>query len=208
MPSPIVGAIGGGLASAVGGIFAGRAQRSAARSQAAASREATALQREIFQQQQELLRPFREAGTEVGLPGLLSLVSPEGRTDFLNQYFQSPEFATLAQQGQRGVLSAAAAGGQLGGSATQNELRRIAPTLGLQALGQQFSQFGQLAGMGQAAAAGTAQFGGQFAQQAGQLIQQRGRAEGQAAAAFPAAFGNIFGQVGGFALGRGIEGAF
>lgn len=208
MPDPTFGLIGGGVASGIGALFGGGAERAAAQEQARLTREALNLQREIYGEQRELLQPFVQAGTDVGLPGLLSLVSPEGRSQFLEQYFESPEFSTLAGQAQRGVLSAAAAGGTLGGSGTENQLRRIAPTLGLQALQQQQQRFGQLTGIGQAAATGTAQFGGQFGQQAAGLLQNIGALQGQAAGAIPSAFGTAFGQVGGFGLGRAIEGLF
>ena len=208
MPDPNLAIVGGGVGSGIGALFGGGAERSAAREQAALTREALNLQRQIYGEQRELLRPYVQAGTDVGLPGLIGLASPEGRSQFLSQYFQSPEFQTLAGQAQRSVLSQAAAGGTLGGSATGNQLQRIAPTLGLQALGQQQQQFGQLAGIGQGAATGTAQFGGQFATNAGNLLQQIGALQGRAGAAIPGAFGSAFGQVGGFALGRGLEAAF
>lgn len=208
MPDPTFGLIGGGVASGIGALFGGGAERAAAQEQARLTREALNLQKQIYGETKESLAPYLEAGTEVGLPGLLSLVSPEGRTDFLNQYYQSPEFQTLEQQGRGSVLASAAATGELGGSATQNQLRRIAPTLGLQALNQQQQRFGQLAGIGQSAATQTGQFGAQFGQSASGLLQNIGALQGQAAGAIPGAFGTAFGQVGGFALGRGIEGLF
>lgn len=208
MPDPTFGLIGGGVASGIGALFGGGAERAAAQEQARLTREALNLQRQIYGETQENLRPYREAGTDVGLPGLLALASPEGRTDFLNQYYESPEFQTLEQQGRGSVLAQAAASGELGGSATGNQLRRIAPTLGLQALNQQQQRFGQLAGIGQGAATQTGQFGAQFGQSASGLLQNIGALQGQAAGAIPGAFGSAFGQVGGFALGRGIEGLF
>lgn len=208
MPDPTFGLIGGGVASGIGALIGGGGQRAAAQEQARLTREALNLQRDIYGEQRDLLDPYVQAGTETGLPGLLSLVSPQGRDQFLQDYFGSQEFQTLEGQQSDAALAAAAASGTLGGSATQNQLRRIAPTPGLQALGQQQQRFGQLAGIGQSAATGTAQFGGQFGQSAGALLQNIGALQGQAAGAIPSAFGTAFGQVGGFALGRGIEGLF
>lgn len=208
MPDPTFGLIGGGVASGIGALFGGGAERAAAQEQARLTREALNLQRDIYGRTREDLRPYLEAGTQVGLPGLLSLVSPEGRSQFLNQYYESPEFQTLEQQGRGSVLAQAAATGELGGSATGNQLRRIAPTLGLQALSQQQQRFGQLAGIGQGAATQTGQFGAQFGQSAAGLLQNIGALQGQARGAIPGAFGSAFGQAGGFALGRGLEGLF
>ena len=148
------------------------------------------------------------AGTDVGLPGLIGLATPTGQADFLQQYYQSPQFQTLQTQSQRDLLAAQAAQGQIGGSTTANQLQRIAPTLGLQALGQQQQQYAQLTNIGQASAAGTAQLAGQFGTTSANLLQNLGVAQGQQAAAYPAQFGTAFGQVGGFALGRGLEGLF
>ena len=208
MPDAGLSALGGGIASGIGALFGGSAQSAAAEEQARLTQEAIDLQREIYGQQQELLAPYVAAGTEIGLPGLVGLTTPTGQAEFLGQYFQSPQFQTLQTQSQQDLLAAQAAQGQIGGSTTANQLQRIAPTLGLEALSQQQQQYGQLAGIGQAAATGTAQFGGQYGATTASLLQNLGTAQGQQAAAIPSAFGTAFGQVGGFALGRGLEGLF
>lgn len=208
MPDPTFGLIGGGVASGIGALFGASAEQAAAQEQARLTQEALNLQRQIYEEQTALLDPYVTAGTDVGLAGLVGLTTPAGQEEFLSQYYAGPQYQTLQQQSQQELLAAAAATGQIGGSATANQLQRIAPTLGLQALQQQQQQFGQLAGIGQAAATGTAQFAGQFGQTSANLLQNLGTYQAQQAAAYPGAFGTAFGQVGGFALGRGIEGLF
>lgn len=194
--------------SGIGALFGGSAEQRAAEQQAQLSRESLALQERIYEEQQALLQPYVAAGTDIGLPGLTGLTTPEGQAAFLEQYYTSPQFQVLEQQASGAELARAAVEGTLGGSATANQLQRIAPGLGLQALEQQYGQYAQLAGIGQAAAAGTAQLGTQYGQTAANIYSQLGTAEAQAAAAYPGTFGTAFGQVGGYILGQGLEGLF
>lgn len=137
---------------------------SAARAQEGAQREQIALARETRDQQTELLRPFLEAGTQYGLEGLTGLSTQQGQADFYRDYYQSPQYQAQAGQAQNQQLASAEATGGLHSTSTQNQLARIAPTLGLQALGQQQDQYGQLANIGLSGAGASAGYLGQAAQ--------------------------------------------
>ena len=208
MPDPTFGLVGGGIASGIGAIFGASAQQQAAAEQARLTQEALNLQQQIYEEQKALLDPYVTAGTDIGLAGLTGLTTPAGQEEFLAQYYAGPQYQTLQQQSQQELLAAAAATGQLGGSTAANQLQRIAPTLGLQALEQQYGQYAQLAGIGQTAATGTAQLGSQYAATSAGLLQDLGVYQGQQAAAYPAAFGTAFGTIGGYTLGQGLEGLF
>ena len=78
----------------------------------------------------------------------MNLLSPEGRNQFLNDYFNSAEFGTLSGQATNQQLAASEATGGLGSTSTQNQLGRIAPNLGLGALAGQMGQYGNLVNTG------------------------------------------------------------
>ena len=135
-------------------------------------------------------------------------ISPEGRGAALEGFYGGDEFATLEQQARDASLAGAAAEGTLGGSGTRNILRRIAPNLGSQFLSDQFGRFGQLANIGLSAGGQQAGFAGQTGANIANLMTQLGTARGAEASAYPAQFGQAFGTVGGYSLGRGLEGLF
>lgn len=207
MPNPGLALGGGALVSGIGGLFGSSARRKEARANRRAQQQALAFQKQVFETQQENLQPFLEAG-QGALPGLQALLTPEGRSEALAGFYGGPEFQTLNQQARGSALASAAAGGTLGGSTTQNELKRIAPGLGLNFLDQQFGRLGNVANIGLSAGGQQGAFAGQQGANIASLIQSIGQSRGQEASAFGNTFGNIFGQVGGFAAGRGLEGLF
>jgi len=119
----------------------------AADAQVEAANIAARNQREMLERQLGLTTQYRDAGLQ-GLEGLLGLLSPEGRNQFLGDYFNSAEFDTLNSQSLAGQLAAGEATGSLGGSSMQNNLGRIAPNLGLSALQNQLGQYTNLVGTG------------------------------------------------------------
>lgn len=156
---------------------AAREQERAAQKQIDLQEEALELQRQAEQQQLQLLQPFRELGVEA-LPGLLALSTPEGQADFYRQYYQGPEFSAMADTAQNVQLAASEATGGLQATSTANQLARISPTLGMQALQQQQAQLGNLANIGLSGSGSQAGFLGQSAAQQAALLGNIGAAYG------------------------------
>lgn len=157
---------------------AARAQEDAARQQIALQEQALELQRQGQLQQQELLNPFLMAGAE-GLQGLIDLSTPEGQAQYFQQYYQSPQFTAQANAAQNAQLASAEAAGGLQSTSTQNQLARIAPTLGTNALQQQQAQLGGLVNTGLSAAGGISNVIGQGAQQQASILGNIGGIHGQ-----------------------------
>lgn len=166
--SSIIGGIGQQQAAGQ----AANAQIQAANISAQIQREILASQKEIYGEQVGRLEPFREAGLG-GLEGLVQLSTPEGQTEYLNQYYQGPQFQAQSQAAQNQQLAASEATGGLQSTSTQNQLARIAPTLGNQALQQQQQIYGNLAGIGLQGAGAQGGYGGQYGSALGQFGQQQ-----------------------------------
>ena len=156
---------------------AARAQETAAQEQIRLQEEALELQRQAEQQQMQMLQPFSDIGAQA-LPGLLALSTPEGQADFYRQYYQGPEFAAMADTAQNVQLAASEATGGLQSTSTANQLARISPTLGMQALQQQQAQLGNLANIGLAGAGSQAGYLGQSAAQQAGILSNIGAAYG------------------------------
>ena len=118
-------------------VLSAKGASKAAGAQSDAAQQAIALKREIFEKQQELLAPYVQLGTDVGLPGLQRLSTPEGQADYYRNYYQSPQFAAQADTARNQQLAASEATGGLQSTSTANQLARISPTLGLAALQNQ-----------------------------------------------------------------------
>ncbi len=185
----------------IGGISSSRSASRAADSQERASLAAIEAQREQFEKQIELLDPFRQLGVDA-LPGLAALSTPEGQAEFYQQYYQSPQFTAQANAAQNAQLASAEATGGLQSTSTQNQLARIAPTLGTSALQAQQNQLGQLANIGLSGAGSQAGYAGQFgaAQAAG--LQGIGQAQAGAHLQHGQAYGDVFNTIGGLGYGR------
>ena len=182
---PVIASSLSNLGKVFGASKAAKAQERAAGKQAA-------LARQVYNQQRQDLLPYLQAGYG-GLDALQHLFSPQGQSQFLNQYFSSPEYSTLADQSNSNILAGAAATHNLGSQTTTDNLARVAPTLGLQALGRQQELAGSLANLGRGAGATIGQEAGLYGQQAGSALGALGAARaGGAAAPFQglASFGN------------------
>ena len=129
-------------------VLSAKGASKAAGAQSDAAQQAIALKREIFEKQQELLAPYVQLGTDVGLPGLQRLSTPEGQADYYRNYYQSPQFAAQADTARNQQLAASEATGGLQSTSTANQLARISPTLGLAALQNQQGLYGQLTNIG------------------------------------------------------------
>ncbi len=154
---------------------AARSQKQAAQAQIDSSERA-------LERQLELLAPFRELGVEA-LPGLLGLSTPEGQAQYYQDYYQSPQFAAQSSAARNQQLAAAEATGGLMGSSTANNLARISPTLGLNALQNQQNLYGQLANIGLSGAGSQAGFVGQQTLAEQQALGQIGQSQAYSALA-------------------------
>jgi hypothetical protein len=160
-----------------------------------------------------LMQPFRQAGLG-GLQGLQDLTTPQGRNQFLSDYYNSAEFDTLNNQALSNQLAAGEATGGLGGSSMQNQLGRIAPNLGLGALQTQLGQYQNLANMGMNASTGSAGAMQNTAGSLSDLYLQRGAAQaggilaaGQAQQAGMQGLGQLAGTGLGYYFGGPVGGA-
>lgn len=163
----------GVVSDIVGGVIKGRAANKAADRQVEAGESAIEFAKESRDIAREDLSPFRETGvTALGqLEGLVT--DPQKQKEFISD---NPFFQALQQQTTENVLGAQAARGKLGSGGTSKALQNALVLLGSDLLGQRVGQLQNLAGLGQAAAAGQAQVSQQTAQQVGETRLQQGNA--------------------------------
>lgn len=155
----------------------------AADAQTNAANQSAALSKEQFEAIQKNLAPFLQFGTNQ-LQGLSGLMQPLDRQSELAKFYSSPEFAMQSRQARGQQLAASEATGGLGSTSTGNALASIAPTLGMNYLGQREAQQADLfnrlmagAGMGLNAAAQQGQAGQNYVSQASNAFNQAGAAQ-------------------------------
>lgn len=158
------------------------ASQYAADAQAAATEKGIAEQRRQFDAVQKILNPYVQQGDKANwMQGaLLGLQGGDVQQKALNDIRYSPEFKTIAGQGESAILQNASATGGLRGGNTQGALAQFRPQLLNQLVQQRFQNLGGLSQLGQASAAGTASAGMQSAGNVSGLYSQLGA--GQAAA--------------------------
>ncbi len=194
----------------IGGISGSGSASRASDAQVQANRESIAAQQKMFEMQLELLEPYRQAGLP-GLEGLLDLSTPEGQAEYLQQYYQSPEFAAQSQAATNTQLAASEATGGLQSTSTQNQLARISPAMGTAALERQLNMYGNLANIGLSGSGSQAGYAGQFGQQQAAALQNIGAAQAGGHLARGQGTGNVFNTLGGLdwgKLGPAIGGLF
>jgi len=227
-------AVGG--ATLISGMAQADAAESAAAAQTGASQAGIEEQRRQFDKVQELLKPYSMAGEKAlgglapfaaaGAPALeeqqalLGLRGPEAERAAIERIKGGETFQALAGQGEEALLQRASATGGLRGGNIQGALAQFRPALlsslidqqygrlgGMTALGQTTTQ--NLAGLGQASAAGT----GAAAQTTGANISNLLGQQGAALAGAEIAQGKAFGAIpaaisGGLGLFSGLGGKF
>lgn len=155
-----------------------KASSKASAAQTAASQAAIEEQRRQFDKVQETLAPYTDAGQramlgQMRLLGLggggLGVSSAEAQQREINKIEQSPLFQAKIAQGEQALLQQAAATGGLRGGNVQSALAQFRPQMLEQEINNQFQRYGQLAGLGQASAAGV----GSAAQQTGAGISSQ-----------------------------------
>jgi hypothetical protein len=227
-------AVGG--ATLISGMAQADAAESAAAVQSGSAQAGIEEQRRQFDKVQELLKPYSMAGEKAlgglapfaaaGAPALeeqqalLGLRGPEAERAAIERIRGGETFQALASQGEEALLQRASATGGLRGGNIQGALAQFRPALlsslidqqygrlgGMTALGQTTTQ--NLAGLGQASAAGT----GAAAQTTGANISNLLGQQGAALAGAEIAQGKAFGAIpaaisGGLGLFSGLGGKF
>jgi hypothetical protein len=227
-------AVGG--ATLISGMAQADAAESAAAAQSGSAQAGIEEQRRQFDKVQELLKPYSMAGEKAlgglapfaaaGAPALeeqqalLGLRGPEAERAAIERIRGGETFKALAGQGEEALLQRASATGGLRGGNIQGALAQFRPALlsslidqqygrlgGMTALGQTTTQ--NLAGLGQASAAGTGAAAQTTGANVANLLGQQGAALAGAEIAQGKAFGAIPSAIsGGLGLFSGLGGKF
>ncbi len=197
----------------VGGIMSSRAQKSAAKSasqaQTRAADQGIAEQRRQFDAMQQLMAPFVSGGQDAftQMLGLTGVGGPEAQQQMIERIQAGPEYGALVGQGEEAILQSASATGGLRGGNVQEALAKFRPEILSSLINQQYSRLGNIAGMGQNAAAGQASAGMNMASNIGNLYGQQGAAQAGAALARGQATANMWGNIAGsVGLAAGLGG--
>jgi hypothetical protein len=193
---PALAIVAGG--SLLAGAYGAHEQKSAAKDAAETQAEAAQLgvssqerqtqlaideQKRQFDALQKVLAPYVNAGTGAigSYQNLLGLGGAGQQQQAIAQLQQSPQFSQMIQQGENAILQNASATGGLRGGNTQAALAQFRPQLLNQLIQQQLGNYGGLAQLGQASAAGQASAGMQTGANIGNLYSQLGVGQANAA---------------------------
>lgn len=181
-----MGGIGSFIGDTVGSITG---SSDAADAQERAAERGAALSEAQFNKLESNLAPYRQIGTGQ-IPALMDAARTINPEQELQQFYDSGEYSVMNQAANRNLMANQEALGVMGSSGTENSLRRIAPQLGQNYLGQvygrqadDFNRRMAMVGMGQNAAAQTGVAGQNYASQAGQAYNQAGQAQAMGAMA-------------------------
>lgn len=189
------------VAAGIGAAASIRSANKGADATKSASKQANKLQKEQFERGIREVAPFKQVG--VGALGNLSAAANEPVQQFayrepgqfLNEYFQSPEFQALNTQATDQILRNRSVTGGLRSGGSNVDLANIAPTLGINALQRQnqqdvtafginqgaaadrFNRLYSLGSMGANVASGNQTAGANFASQAGANAITAGNAQ-------------------------------
>lgn len=191
----------------IGGVVSSRAASKAGKAQTDAAEMSTEEQRRQFDKVQELLSPYTKAG-EGSLNAqqdLLGLNGPDKQKAAIEMIKESPEFATLTQQGEEGLLQNASATGGVRGGNTAGALAQFRPQLLSQLIESKFGKLGAITGLGQASAAGTAAAAQNTGNNISQLMTQAGQARAGTALAQGQAITGVTDSLGTLAMLKGMK---
>lgn len=169
--SKFVGSITGANQAAAG-------QQAAAQTQANSAQAGIDSQEKMFAALQQALAPYTQAGTGAigAYQNLSGLGGQAAQQTAIDSIQNGAQFQAMNQQGQNAILQNSAATGGLRGGNTQAALAQFSPQL-LQSLVQQtLGNYGNIAQLGQASAAGVGSGGLQSANSISNLLQQQGAA--------------------------------
>jgi len=191
--------------SILGGIAGGKGASKAAKIQAAAYQKGIDEQSREFGITQQNEAPYIQGGN-TGLQAFLNLIGlgtggAQGQQTAIDGLKGGPLYTSLMNNGQDAILANAAATGGLRGGNTQDALSRLGVDTLSQVYQNQLGNYGSLINTGQAAVAGQAAAGQNYANAVSQLYGQQGGAQATAAAAPYAAIQGIFSQLGGQSSG-------
>ncbi|AUR84595.1 hypothetical protein NVP1061O_14 [Vibrio phage 1.061.O._10N.286.55.C2] len=199
------GFVAAGAATVVGSAIGSKGQKDAAKTQANAANAQAQISKDIYDQTRSDLMPFQNMGVSV-MPQLMQTMKPIDRSAALGDFYSSPEYAMMSQQGANQQLAAGEAMGGMGSTSMGNSLASISPQLGMQHLGMlegqradQYNQLMGIAGMGQNAAAQMGTAGSNYASQAGNAYQQAGAANAASQMGQANMWGQTIGSLGGLA---------
>lgn len=169
--SKFVGSITGANQAAAG-------QQAAAQTQANSAQAGIDSQEKMFAALQQALAPYTQAGSGAigAYQNLSGLGGQAAQQTAIDSIQNGAQFQAMNQQGQNAILQNSAATGGLRGGNTQAALAQFSPQL-LQSLVQQtLGNYGNIAQLGQASAAGVGSGGLQSANSISNLLQQQGAA--------------------------------
>jgi hypothetical protein len=158
--TPAGGAIVSGVGSAVSGIAAGEAAKSAAQTQAASADAATQLQRDIYNKFMEMNKPYYEAG--VNALGQITR----------GEVTAEPGYGFRLGEGMKALERLQASRGNLLSGGAMKAGQRYAQDLASEEYGKSFNRLANIAGIGQTAASQAGTAGQNYAGQAGELGMQ------------------------------------
>ena len=205
MPDPVTAMVGGGIFSS---SMQSRAARKAGRAQERSAQMGVQEQRAARLATERLMAPYVQAGTGAlsGQQALLGLLGPEAQQQAYAGIEQGPQFQSMVEQGEAGILANASATGGLRGGNIQAALGQFRPQMLSSLIQQQYQNLGGLSSQGQAAAAGQAGMGMNSASNIANLYGQMGQAQAGAALGQGQAWGqlgNMPMQMAGMASGAG-----
>lgn len=212
------GFVGAAAITVVGGAIASnqakQAAKGAAGAQVAAAQGGIDEQHYQFEEVKKLLAPYVNAGTSslAAQQDLLGTNGPEAQKKAIDALQNSPQMASMIQQGETSILQNASATGGLRGGNTQGALAQFRPQLLTQMINDQYSKLGQITQIGQASAAGQASAGTQTGTNVANLMGNIGTAQaggylanGQANTNFVnSAFGGLSKAYGGYGKANGL----
>jgi len=204
--------VGDVIGDVIGGVTgakqAGQAAEQAGQLQYQASMAGIEEQRRQFDKLVELMAPYVAAGESsmAGQQALIGLQGPKAQRQAISALEQSPEFASLVQQGENALLQQASATGGLRGGNTQAALAQFRPQILSALIEQQYNRLGGLTKIGQASAAGQAAAGMETGSNVANLLQQGGAAQAGAAIAAGSVPRQTFGDI--LKIGGTIAGFF
>lgn len=207
MSAAIVAAVVGVAGAAVVANQQKQAAKGAAFAQQQAAQAGINEQKTQWEAIQAMLAPYVKAGEGAltGQQALLGMGGPEAQQKAIAELQNSPQFQALTQQGENAILQRASATGGLRGGNVQAALGQFRPQLLTQLIEQRYGQLGQMAGLGQASAAGQAAMGQQQGVNISSLLGQMGQAQAGgylAQGAANAGLVNSIAQFGGALAGR------